>query len=135
MSILLEYESIAVDPVQAGHNHAWKIMNDGRVFIRRNPSDAVRPDSAGVFWFENEYSTHEKYTLTSKQYVQLVQYLERFKKWPEYTYKDDFEETEHGGWDKLSVYFATNRKQIQVHSSQEEHIRPVVHEILRLIRS
>ena len=113
MSILIEYESIAIDPVQAGHNHAWKIMNDGRVFVRRNPSDAVRPVSAGVFWFVDEYATQEKFTLSSKQHEKLVLYLEQFSTWPEYTIKEESEQTEHGGWDKLTVYFSSNRKQIQ----------------------
>ena len=135
MSVLLEYESIAIDPVEAGHNHSWKVMSDGKVFVRRNSSGAVRPISADIFWFENEYSTQEKYTLTSHQHDQLVLYLERFKGWPEYTYKKQFEETEHGGWDKLSIYFASVKRQIQTHSSQEEQIRPVIHEILELIRS
>ena len=85
-------------------------MNDGRVFIRRNPSDAVRPVSAGVFWFVDEYAAQEKFTLSSKQYDQLVLYLEQFSTWPEYTIKEESEQTEHGGWDKLTVYFSSNRK-------------------------
>ena len=130
---LVQYESVAVDRGQTGHNRWWQINDAGELYYHRNTAASVRPNGSEVYWFDAPRPTQPTLVLSAEKMQALREHLHTFADWPTHT-RRDCDEPERGGWDRLRIMCDDRTIEIELHSAYADEMKALIAPIQALWR-
>ena len=128
----IEYESVASESDEAPHNHSWVLLSGGDFFYRKNARDAVRGSASEPYWFDGDYPVDPTTVVPGDRMAQILPMIEPILARGGTTLPDNGD-TEHGGWDRLTITTSSRVVVIEVHSSHEPYMSDLVNPVLSLI--
>ena len=128
---LIHFESVALLPFDAPHNHHWLITASGNLHFHRNSPGAVRPEEADLYWYDAPLPHQPTLTLSTEDLEALNAYIATLAAHPPHTRRDS-PDTEGGGWDRLTAQTPQGTVVIELHSAHQGDMRAFITPIQNL---
>lgn len=130
--ILLEYATAAVRADEARANQGWRIMDDGRVFTRHNPDDAVRPTDDDVYWYSVPWPARPAKVIGPDRLARIREHIDHYAPEPEH-HREEAAGREGGMWYRVDLHTREGRRVVEMDSPHRKQVDEVLQPVLDIM--